>query len=272
MLLREDNYIKAAYIDPMRINAPRGDARRSSPEADGGALERSVAQNGVMVPLIVKKCEWPSPRFELISGARRLAAAKRAGCRRVPAVIIAGDEERALRCGVLSDSHRAERGGFEYACALEKLMLARGEGPEQLANSLGMTPEELADALSALKLEEDEQLVCRAAGLTDKEARSILALPRSERNRLFYGLLSDNRELSVRARVLRERLAAGAATSGSHTRAIAFNDVRIFFNTIDRALDVMKEAGVDAESERQDADGFVEYRIRIPFSEAFSRR
>lgn len=272
MLLRDDNYIKAAYIDPVRINAPRADARRTSPEADGGALERSVAQNGVMVPLIVKKRDWPSSRYELISGARRLAAAKRAGCRKVPAVIISGDEERALRCGVLSDTHRAERGGFEYACALERLMLARGEGPEQLARSLGMTGEELSDALSALRLEEDEQEVCRAAGLTDGEARSILALPRSERNRLFYGLLSDNRELGVRARILRERLAAGAVSSGSHTRAIAFNDVRIFFNTIDRALDVMKEAGVDAESERRDADGFVEYRIRIPFSEAFSRR
>lgn len=260
--------IKAAYLDVARISNKRADARRTSSEADGGALERSVAENGVMVPLIVRRREWPSRRFELISGARRLAAAKRAGCRRVPAVIVGCTEERALRCGVLSDIHRAERGGYELAEALERLMLSRGEGPERLAETLGMTNAELADALSALRLEDDERLVCAEAKLTEREVRSILALPRSERNRLFYGLLNDSRELGARARLLRERLAAG----GPHTRTIAFNDVRIFFNTIDRALDVMKEAGVNAQSERQDADGFVEYRIRIPFSEAFGRR
>ncbi|MDO4565821.1 MAG: hypothetical protein Q4B42_00670 [Oscillospiraceae bacterium] len=154
--------------------------------------------------------------------------------------------------------------------ALSRAWRARGESYAQLAQTLGMSGEEMAEALSALRLEDDEELVCSAASLSEKDRRYILSLPRRERNRLFYGLLADNRELETRAGILRERLRGWR--SGSHPRTIAFNDVRIFFNTIDRAVDVMREAGINAVSERQDLEDFVEYKIRIPASEAFARR
>ncbi|MEG2083822.1 MAG: hypothetical protein RRY38_04395, partial [Oscillospiraceae bacterium] len=78
--------------------------------------------------------------------------------------------------------------------------------------------------------------------------------------------LSDGSEIAQRSKVVRERL--GAQTSENHLRTIAFKAVRIFFNTIDRAVDVMKQAGVEASSERQDVNGCVEYRIRIPAADA----
>lgn len=41
-------------------------------------------------------------------------------------------------------------------------------------------------------------------------------------------------------------------------------DVRIFVNTINKAIDTMRLAGIDAQSDKTDTDNFIEYTIRIP--------
>ena len=53
-------------------------------------------------------------------------------------------------------------------------------------------------------------------------------------------------------------------------RRIMVRDVRVFVNTIDRAVRLMVDAGVPAETTRMDGDGFIEYRVRIPASAALA--
>ncbi|MEG1385430.1 MAG: hypothetical protein RSD08_09040, partial [Oscillospiraceae bacterium] len=77
-------------------------------------------------------------------------------------------------------------------------------------------------------------------------------------------------DLSSRASQLRERLQMDS--DEPPMRTIAIKDVRIFFNTIDRAIELMKHAGVEATSERHDFDGLIEYYIRIPSRDALARR
>jgi len=43
-----------------------------------------------------------------------------------------------------------------------------------------------------------------------------------------------------------------------------FKDVRIFVNTIKQAVDIMKQAGIDAVSEKTENDEYIEYTVRIP--------
>ena len=41
-------------------------------------------------------------------------------------------------------------------------------------------------------------------------------------------------------------------------------DLRIFVNTINKAIDTMRLAGIQAQSNKTDTDNFIEYTIRIP--------
>ena len=47
-------------------------------------------------------------------------------------------------------------------------------------------------------------------------------------------------------------------------KVLLVKDVRVFLNTVNQAIDAMKHAGIPAESEREDHEEYIEYRVRIP--------
>ena len=47
-------------------------------------------------------------------------------------------------------------------------------------------------------------------------------------------------------------------------RARALSDRHLFFNTIEKAVKIMRLAGVDIRTEKVSRDGFTEYTIRLP--------
>ena len=49
-------------------------------------------------------------------------------------------------------------------------------------------------------------------------------------------------------------------------------DVRVFFNTVNHALDIMRRGGIDAQSQRRDGEDYIEYVVRIPRSAATADR
>ena len=49
-------------------------------------------------------------------------------------------------------------------------------------------------------------------------------------------------------------------------------DVRVFFNTVNHALDIMRRGGIDAQSQRRDGEDYIEYVVRIPKTEALAEK
>ena len=49
-------------------------------------------------------------------------------------------------------------------------------------------------------------------------------------------------------------------------RSCKIGDVRIFINTINKAVDLIKQSGIKPTTKLQERDGFVEYIIKIPKS------
>mgnify|MGYP007056250796 CR=1 FL=1 len=43
-----------------------------------------------------------------------------------------------------------------------------------------------------------------------------------------------------------------------------YRDVRIFINTVNRAIETMKASGIDAEADKTETDDFIEFRVKIP--------
>ncbi len=262
------NKLQAAMLPVSALRENPAAIRRWMDPDKLAQLQESIRVNGMLEPLVVMKDKLD---YLVLSGERRLAAAKRLGLKRVPAVTVpprTGLE--MLTAALCAGMQREPLTCFEQARAYQRIMELTGKTAEETAELLGILPETIDRRLRLLTLDEDAATLCEAANLPEKLIERLIALPRSERNKLFFGLFNEAVDLAERARTLRERLRVDA--DESPLRSIAIKDVRIFFNTIDRAIDVMKRAGVETTTERHDYDGLIEYYIRIPTMDALERR
>ena len=69
-------------------------------------LVESIQENGILTPLMVRRLENSSDKYELISGHRRLFAAKKAGLEKVPAFVYEISRDEAAVMVVDSNLHR----------------------------------------------------------------------------------------------------------------------------------------------------------------------
>lgn len=230
-------------------------------------LTDSIRQNGMIQPILVTR-EPLELWYTVVAGRRRMEAARRLGLEEIPAIVIPPDQ--ALCAALFENLCREEPSCFETARLLAEMKDGYpGTETGQFAKALGLPEQEIADKFRLLSFGPDRIELCQAAGITQQMAQRILALPKSEQDRLFFGLLNPSHELEERAWKLRDRLGLDAAETPRRTMAV--KDVRIFFNTIENAVEVMKQAGIEAATERHDYDGLVEYLIRIPSATADQR-
>ena len=197
------------------------------------ALAKSISANGIIQPLTVRCAE---EGFELISGERRLRAAKLAGLKSVPCIIVKADRGRSAVLALLENIQRSDLNCFEEAAAISALLDSGKVTREEAALKLGLAQSTIANKLRLLRLSRDEQKLICEHGLSERHARALLI-----------------------ARLEREE----AKRNSYEKRAVMLKDVRLFFNSVNKALEVMKLAGVDATAKRVDKDDVIEYTITI---------
>lgn len=94
-------------------------------DAEMDALAESIREHGILSPLIVRPLEDAPGDYEVVSGHRRLFAAKAAGLREVPAMIRTLDRDAAAIALVDSNLHREHilpsEKAFAYKMKMEAL-------------------------------------------------------------------------------------------------------------------------------------------------------
>ncbi|MBO5558565.1 MAG: ParB/RepB/Spo0J family partition protein [Ruminococcus sp.] len=225
------------------------------------ALAKSISANGIIQPLTVRQTE---EGLELISGERRLRAAKLAGLKSVPCIIVKADRGRSAVLALLENIQRSDLNCFEEAAAISALLDSGKVTREEAALKLGLAQSTIANKLRLLRLSRDEQKLICEHGLSERHARALLKLNSEEVRRevlakaIEGGWTVDTLEKYI-ARLERE----AAKKNSYEKRAVMLKDVRLFFNSVNKALEVMKLAGVDATAKRVDKDDVIEYTITI---------
>ena len=82
------------------------------------------------------------------------------------------------------------------------------------------------------------------------------------------------KELTVaRTEALVEQTISGTdSTKKTRSPTIIVKDVRIFFNTVAHAVDLMRQSGINASEEQNETEDCIEYVIRIPKQAACKKR
>ena len=179
------------YLDDIQNNAAEAPGRREvelpieeirpnpyqpRKEFDKKALEElseSIKTHGIFTPLLVRKSV---SGYDLITGERRLRAAKMAGLKTVPAIQVEFTEEQMMEIAILENVQREDLNPIEEAAAYESLIQKLGYTQEKLAERVGKSCEYCANIMRLLKLPEDVQSKVVNKQLTMSHVRPLLSL------------------------------------------------------------------------------------------------
>lgn len=178
--------------------------RRTFDEAAIAELAGSVAEKGVLQPIVVRPVDGG---FEVVAGERRYRAAQRAGLSTIPAVVRQLNDQETLEIAIIENLQREDLNPMEEARAFKQL-LDFGLNQEQVAAAVGRSRSAVANQLRLLTLDSTMQAAVEDQTISAGHARAILALPAAHRAWAFEQIVG--RGLSVRQA---EQLKAPAKTT-----------------------------------------------------------
>lgn len=229
---------------------------------DPAALEElagSIAVHGILQPLSVRRAEGG---YELIAGERRLRAAKLAGLKEVPCLLLSADPQESSLLALIENVQRRDLDFWEEALALQALLDASGLSQEALAKQLGKSQSAVANKLRLLKLPPEVLKLLRENGFTERHARALLALLTPELQREAARHMVAHRLTVAQSEAY---IAALLSPPPKKSKPIfILKDVRLFLNTVTRGLSMMQSAGVNAACDRTDTPDEICLTIRIP--------
>ena len=233
-------------------------ARTSFDEQELTRLAVSILQNGLLQPISVRACG--PDQWELVAGERRLRACKLAGLEQVPAILCDFEDDESAALGLLENLQRRDLNPFDQARGIRDLLELWNCTQQQAADRLGLAQPTLNNKLRLLALTEEEQQYCLSHDLTERHARAALRLEAPER----MDALQQMARCHMTAKQADESVEKRIHTKPRRKVIPMVRDVRIFVNTINRAVRLMVDAGVPASSHRTDGEDYIEYTVRIP--------
>ena len=253
---------RVQYIPLGRIRPNPQQPRRSFDEEGLAELAASIRSCGILQPLTVRRA---GEGYELVAGERRLRAARIAGLREVPCLVAQVGEEDSALLALMENLQRRDLDCWEEAQAIARLISRYGLSQEEAARRLGQAQPTVANKLRLLRLPEDVRALLRENGLTERHARALLRLQDPEVQRRAAGDMVRRGMNVAQAEAYVEKLLQSAQVTPPRGRSTyIIKDVRLFLNSVDRGLHLMRQAGVDAGWNRQDTDREILLTIRIP--------
>jgi len=165
---------------------------------DPGALEElasSIRLHDIVQPLTVSRIS--GDRFRLITGERRLRAAKLAGIKDVPVYLRQANDQQLLELALLENLQREDLNAIEIALSYKRMMEELSYTQEQVAERMGKERSTVANYIRLLKLPPDIQIAVRQGSLSMGHARAIINVDTVDKQ-LFIFQEIKNRKLSVR--------------------------------------------------------------------------
>ena len=194
-------------------------------------LSESIRSYGILNPLTVRlRCG----QYELVAGERRLRAAKLAGLREVPCILVDVNMEDA---GLLARKSQSA----------------------------------VANKLRLLKLPEDVLLALRQNGLSERHGRALLRLPDPDSQRAALAAMLEQRMNVTAAESYVDALLSPPQTpertEGERHRqrkTFVMKDLRLFLNTLSRSVDLMRQGGIGADMKKEETEESLILTISIP--------
>lgn len=233
-------------------------------------LSQSIRSYGILNPLTVR-CR--GGKYELVAGERRLRAARLAGLTEVPCILLDVNMEDASLIALVENLQRRDLDFIEEAVGLNRLIRMFGLSQEEAARRIGKSQSAVANKLRLLKLPRDVLEGLREHGLSERHGRALLRLNGPDAQRMALMYIADNGLSVAAAEAYIEELLAGDTPAQKTERpeprrSLILKDVRVFLNSLNHSLAVMKQGGIDAGLRREETEDALILTISIPKEKA----
>lgn len=255
-LMKTVNRVVELPVDAVRPNPAQ--PRREFSEKELEQLAVSIRENGLLQPITVRRVNG---EYQLISGERRLRAAKLAGLPSIQAIVMDTDSERSAVLALVENLHRQDLNVFEQAAALKALLEQWGVTQEQAAQKLNMAQSTIANKLRLLKLSPECRELILKYNLSERHARAVLNL-KEEQQRSLLAQAGKHQWTVAKLEQSVEKLQKQKVAKKRPKMII--KDVRLFFNSFQKTVDAMEEAGIHAKTQQVEKEDCIQYIVTIP--------
>ncbi|MBQ8163832.1 MAG: ParB/RepB/Spo0J family partition protein [Clostridia bacterium] len=260
---------RIVMIPPSQISANPNQPRKIFSDEAIFKLADSIRQYGIIQPLVVRRV---NDSYELVSGERRLRAAKEIGLESVPCVIAQMTEEKSAQIAIIENLLREDLNMFEEALAFESLIDTYGITQEQLAKRLSNSQSYIANKLRLLRLDSETRERILENSLTERHARALLKIHDEEqRARILDKIIDEGLNVTRSEELIERAISKDVSIENQEDEQIVQSakimpekSVRAFYSSIERAINSMKTSGVNVKSRRIENDDFTEITILIP--------
>ena len=235
-------------------------------------LAESIRRYGIIQPLTVREKEsfrggWQF--YELVAGERRLRAAKLLKMKEVPCVVVRADGCRSAEMAIVENLLREDLNLFEEAAALAALIGTYNLTQEQIAKSLSCSQSYVANKLRLLHFSRSQRELILKNQLTERHARALLRVrAEEERTKLLKTVIARGLNVARTEELVERYLAEAKAEKPEPTpdkgQRVMLREVKLFYNSVKRAVDLIRGAGVAVEAKQTELEDITEILIRIP--------
>ncbi|MGN1316906.1 MAG: ParB/RepB/Spo0J family partition protein [Acutalibacteraceae bacterium] len=184
--------VKVKLID---IEPNRDQPRKQFDEEALTELSNSIAQHGVLQPLLVRP--MPDGGYQLVAGERRWRASRMAGLTEVPVVIRDLTDSQVAELALVENLQRENLNPLEEANGYKELSDRFGYTQEKIAEIVGKSRSAVANALRLLNLSKSVREMVSSGSLTMGHARALLSVEDEKIQKEIAKLVVQN-DLSVR--------------------------------------------------------------------------
>lgn len=194
-----------------RIRPNPDQPRREFADDAMADLARSVKEQGVLQPVVVRPVRDDEFDYEIVAGERRWRACGLAGLEEIPALVREVDDEQSLALALIENLQREDLNPMEEAAGFALLLERFGLSQEELAERVGKSRSAVANTLRLMQLSEPIRADLGAGRITAGHARALLSLSDEALRDALWRRIAEH-GMSVRQA---EDLAAYAKTHGA---------------------------------------------------------
>jgi len=157
-------------------------------------LTNSIKERGIIQPIVVRKSNNESSKFEIIAGERRWLAAQRVGLHSVPVVITEADNLKSLEIAIIENVQRNDLNPLEEAQGYKRLIDEFDYDQIKVSKFIGKSRSHITNSLRLLSLPKEVIHLIETQKITAGHAKILVGLD----NAIFIANKIVEKKFSVR--------------------------------------------------------------------------
>lgn len=231
------------------------------------SLAKSISTVGLIQPIVVRSLG--NDKYQIVSGERRFLASKMLKEQYIKCIVENYTDRGTAVSALVENIERANLNFFEEAEAIYTLIKDFGYTQDQLTYMLSRSQSSISNKLRLLKLSDKTKKSVLEHGLTERHARALLKLDEERALTAIENISKQGLTVDKAEKYINEVLNPVRPKKSRGKTTYIIKDYRIFVNSINNALSVMRDSGINADAKCEDDGDVITYTVTIPKSSVY---